>query len=134
MVAAAASSGGCYWLQSAGGQLDLMSRRVPIARVIAAPATQPAVRKQLEQVTAIRDFAISDLGLPDNGSYRSYADLGRSYVVWNVFAAPEFSVDAKQWCYPIVGCVVYRGYFAERNARAYATRLRARGHTLETSS
>jgi len=127
MVAAAASSGGCYWLQSAGGQLDLMSRRVPIARVIAAPATQPAVRKQLEQVTAIRDFAISDLGLPDNGSYRSYADLGRSYVVWNVFAAPEFSVDAKQWCYPIVGCVVYRGYFAERNARAYATRLRARG-------
>jgi predicted aminopeptidase len=65
--------------------------------------------------------------LPDNGSYRSYADVGRRYVVWNVVAAPEFSVDAKEWCYPIVGCVAYRGYFAERRARRYAERLRRQG-------
>jgi len=65
--------------------------------------------------------------LPDNGSYRSYADLGRPYVVWNVVAAAEFSVDAKEWCYPIVGCVAYRGYFAERGARRFAQVLRGRG-------
>ena len=78
-----------------------------------SPSTPPALRTQLEAVTSIRDFASHDLGLPDNGSYRSYADVGRPYVVWNVVAAPEFSVDAKHWCYPIVGCVAYRGYFVE---------------------
>ena len=67
------------------------------------------------------------LGLPDNGSYRSYADVGRPYVVWNVVAAPEFSVEAKEWCYPIVGCVAYRGYFVERRAGSFAGKLRRRG-------
>lgn len=123
----AASVGGCYVMQSAQGQLAVMSRREPIARVIERPATPARVRTQLEQVTAIRDFASRDLGLPDNGSYRSYADLGRPYVLWNVFAAPEFSVNAKQWCYPIVGCVAYRGYFRESKARAFAAGLRGRG-------
>ena len=66
-------------------------------------------------------------GLPDNGSYRSYADVAAPYVVWNVFAAPEFSVDPKEWCYPIVGCVAYRGYFVERRARRFAAKLRRQG-------
>jgi predicted aminopeptidase len=123
----AASSSGCYLLQSAQGQLALMARREPIADVLARPSTAPAIRRQLEQVNAIRRFAISDLGLPDNGSYRRYADVGRQYVVWNVFAAPRFSVDPKEWCYPVAGCVAYRGYFLERRARAYAEKLRARG-------
>ena len=101
-----------------------MSKREPIARVIGRPATQPMLRAQLQAVTSIRDFASRDLGLPDNGSYRSYADVDRAYVVWNVVAAPEFSVDAKQWCFPIVGCVAYRGYFVERRARAFAAKLR----------
>jgi predicted aminopeptidase len=120
-------SGGCYLLQSVQGQLALMSKREPISRVIDEPSTRQALRAQLETVAAIRDFASRELGLPDNGSYRSYADLGRPYVVWNVVAAPEFSVDAKEWCYPIVGCVAYRGYFAERGARRFAQALRGRG-------
>jgi len=103
-----------------------MSKREPIPRVIGNASTTPALRTQLEAVAAIRDFASSELGLPDNGSYRSYADVGRRYVVWNVVAAPEFSVDAKEWCYPIVGCVAYRGYFVERRASRYAARLRGR--------
>jgi len=121
------SSGGCYLLQSAQGQLRLMSEREPISRVIDEASTTPALRAQLEEVTAIRDFASRELGLPDNGSYRSYADLHRPYVVWAVVAAPVFSVDAKQWCYPIVGCVAYRGYFVESRARRFAARLHARG-------
>ena len=123
----ALSGAGCYLLQSVQGQLALMSKREPINRVIDKPSTPPALRAQLETIAAIRDFASRELGLPDNGSYRSYADLGRPYVVWNVVAAPEFSVDAKQWCYPIVGCVAYRGYFVERKARRFAQALRGRG-------
>ena len=121
------TSGGCYLLESAQGQLELMSKREPISRVVANPATPPALRTQLEAVSQIREFAIRELKLPDNGSYRSYADVGRPYVVWNVFAAPEFSVDPKEWCYPIVGCVAYRGYFVERRARAYGDALKSKG-------
>jgi predicted aminopeptidase len=118
---------GCYLLESAQGQLALMSKREPIAQVIEKPSTPAALRSQLEEVTSIRDFASRELGLPDNGSYRSYADVGRPYVVWNVVAAPEFSVDAKRWCYPIVGCVAYRGYFVEHKAVAFAAKLRKQG-------
>jgi predicted aminopeptidase len=127
LVGTVSLSGGCYLLQSAEGHFALMSKRRPISEVIDNPATSPALRAQLTEVTAIRDFASRELGLPDNGSYRSYADLGRPYVVWNVVAAPEFSVDAKEWCYPIVGCVAYRGYFALQRADAFAARLRGQG-------
>jgi predicted aminopeptidase len=123
----AALSGGCYLLQSAQGQLALMSKREPIDEVIEAPATPPKLRAQLKSVSAIRDFASHELGLPDNGSYRKYADIGRPYVVWNVVAAPEFSVDPKRWCFPIVGCVAYRGYFVEARARRFAAGLHAKG-------
>jgi predicted aminopeptidase len=123
----AVSSGGCYLLQSVQGQLSLMSKREPITRVIEQPSTPPALRAELKAVAVIRDFASRELGLPDNGSYRSYADVGRRYVVWNVVAAPEFSVEAKEWCYPIVGCVAYRGYFVESRARRFAARLRGQG-------
>ena len=78
-------------------------------------------------MTSIRDFASHELALPDNGSYRSYADVGRPYVVWNVVAAPEFSVEPKRWCYPVVGCVAYRGYFVEDRARRFAAGLPAKG-------
>ncbi len=127
VCALAVSSTGCYEWQAAQGQVRLMLARQPIAAVIARPQTPASVRAQLQRVSEIRDFATRNLGLPDNGSYRSYADLGREYVVWNVFAAPEFSIDAKQWCYPIVGCVAYRGYFQEQTARTLAERLQAGG-------
>jgi predicted aminopeptidase len=123
----AALSGGCYLLQSAQGHLALMSKREPIGAVIDKPTTPAALRAQLEAVTAIRNFASRELGLPDNGSYRKYADIGRRYVVWNVVAAPEFSVDPKRWCFPIVGCVAYRGYFHESRAQRFAAGLHARG-------
>ncbi|HKQ14835.1 MAG TPA: aminopeptidase [Steroidobacteraceae bacterium] len=118
---------GCYLLQAAGGQMEISSKREPIAEVLADPATPPKLRTRLEYVAAARDFASRELGLPDNASYRSYADLGRPYVVWNVFAAPEFSVEPRHWCFPIVGCVVYRGYFSEDAAQRYALKLRRHG-------
>jgi predicted aminopeptidase len=123
----AALSGGCYLLQSAEGQLSLMSKREPIDAVIGAPATPEKLRAQLKSVTAIRNFASHDLGLPDNGSYRKYADIGRPYVVWNVVATPEFSIEPKRWCFPIVGCVAYRGYFVEARARRFAAKLHTQG-------
>ena len=127
VVLVCAAVGGCYVVQSAQGQLNLMSKRQPISRVIASPGTPPAVRTQLQAVSQIRKFAVDELGLPDNGSYRSYADVGRPYVVWNVVAAPEFSVSPKEWCYPIVGCVAYRGYFGLRRAHSFADKLQRRG-------
>jgi predicted aminopeptidase len=123
----AVSLSGCYLLESAEGQLALMSKRRPIAEVVRDPATPPALRAQLEMVNSIRNFAVQQLDLPDNGSYRSYADVGRPYVVWNVVAAPEFSVEPREWCFPIVGCVAYRGYFSEHRARAFAATLRDSG-------
>jgi predicted aminopeptidase len=118
---------GCYLLQAAGGQMEISAKREPIAEVIADAATAPQLRARLEYVATARDFASRELGLPDNESYRSYADLGRPYVVWNVFAAPEFSVEPRRWCFPIAGCVVYRGYFSEDAAQRYASRMRRRG-------
>lgn len=121
------SLSGCYLLQAAAGQMQIVSRREPITKVLANPATPPKLRTRLEYVSAARDFASQQLGLPDNPSYRSYADLGRPYVLWNVFATDEFSVDPRRWCFPIAGCVVYRGYFNEETAQRYARRLRLRG-------
>src|SRR5580765_2082732 len=80
-----------YYAQAVGGQLQLMARSQPLEAVIADPATPPALRERLELARSIRDYAVKELKLPDNGSYRGYADLGRPYVVWNVVAAPEFS-------------------------------------------
>src|SRR5690606_7639852 len=122
------SLSGCYLLQAATGQLELVAKRQPIAALIADPTTPEPVRQRLEYVSDARAFAAAELGLPDNGSYRSYADLQRPYVVWNVFATDEFSVEPRRWCFPIAGCVVYRGYFNQQRAEAYARRLRFRGH------
>ncbi len=127
IVLLGSSVSGCYELQAAAGQAALMWRREPIGRVIADPRTPPELRRALLGVTEIRDFATRRLDLPDNGSYRSYARLDGRFVVWNVVAAPEFSLSPKQWCYPFVGCLAYRGYFAERAAARYAARLRSRG-------
>jgi predicted aminopeptidase len=122
--------GGCYVLESARGQLDLNSRRVPIDRLVAAEDTQPALREQLALAARIRDFASHELRLPDNDSYRSYADIGRPFVVWNVFAAPEFAVDPRTWCFPVAGCVGYRGYFSEQRAHDYALGLETQGYDV----
>jgi predicted aminopeptidase len=114
-----------YW-QGVAGQLDLLSRAKPIAAVTES-STDPLLKARLERVQKIRAFASSELALPDNGSYRRYADLGRPFVVWNVFAAPELSLTPRQWCFPVAGCVNYRGYFAEDDARGEAARIAAQG-------
>jgi predicted aminopeptidase len=119
--------GGCYYAHIAAGQLEMNSRREPIAEVLANPATEESLRRRLEFAVRARDFAMTDLGLPDNGSYRTFADLGRRYATWNLFAAPELSVEPKRWCFPIAGCVSYRGYFDEVHAARAATKLRAHG-------
>lgn len=116
-----------YYLQSARGQLDILAKRERIDELVAAPDTDPELRDRLRSVAAMREFASRELGLPDNDSYRSYVDLGRPYVVWNVFAAPEFSVQPRTWCFPLVGCISYRGYFREQRAQNYAARLREQG-------
>lgn len=126
-VSACTAMSGCYLSESAYGQLSLLSKREPIERVITRPSTPEAVRLKLEEIADIRRFASHDLGLPENGSYRSYARISRDYVVWTVVAAPEFSIEPRLWCYPIVGCVAYRGYFAESEARAFAAHWSKKG-------
>ncbi|HUK00945.1 MAG TPA: aminopeptidase [Steroidobacteraceae bacterium] len=116
-----------YLLQAAHGELKVLGERKPISTVVADPATPAGVRSSLQSVSSARDFASRVLGLPDNRSYRTYADIGRPYVVWNVVATPEFSVQPRQWCFPVAGCVAYRGYFKESKARAFAAQLAARG-------
>jgi predicted aminopeptidase len=117
-------------MQAVGGHLELMARTQPVASVIADPATPQALRERLELARSIRDYASAELKLPDNGSYRSYADLGRPYVVWNVVAAPEFSLEPVESCFPVAGCVPYRGFFALENAERHAERLRAAGNDV----
>ncbi|NNF16610.1 MAG: aminopeptidase [Gammaproteobacteria bacterium] len=126
--------GGCsslaYYTQAARGHFDLMSRRVPIDELLTTPEVAPTLKEKLSVALEARDFASANLALPDNKSYRTYADLERPFVLWNVFATPEFSVAAKQWCYWFVGCLSYRGYFSEDKARAVGTQLRANGYDV----
>ena len=106
---------GCFYLQAAQGQLDVLARRKPIPELLADPDTPIALADRLRLVQDAREFSIAELGMPDNGSYRSYADIERDYVLWSIFAAPELSLEPVNWCYPIVGCVSYRGFFQLRN-------------------
>jgi predicted aminopeptidase len=119
---------GCYLIQAAAGQMEIVAKRKPIDALIASRTTPEPLRRRLEYVSDARTFAVNELGLPDNKSYRSYADLERPYVVWNVFATDEFSVEPRRWCFPIAGCVVYRGYFDQERAESYARSLRFGGH------
>lgn len=116
-----------YLAQSAAGHLDLMSRARPVPQWLADDATPPAVRARLALTQRMRDWAVAELKLPDNGSYRSYADLQRNAAVWNVVAAPELSLRLRTWCFPVVGCVGYRGYYELARAQAEAKALQAEG-------
>lgn len=127
VVGCALSLSGCYVMQAAGGQAEVMRRSEPIAKVVADPATPPQTRERLQLVEAAREFAVTELALPDGKSYRQYADMGRPYVVHNVVATPEFSVEPRRWCFPVTGCIAYRGYFDEERARSFALKLAARG-------
>jgi predicted aminopeptidase len=116
-----------YLAQSVGGHLDLMSRARPVPQWLADGTTPAALRERLALTQRMRDFAVHELRLPDNGSYRSYADLGRSAAVWNVVAAPELSLQLMTSCFPVVGCVGYRGYYQLAEAQRVARELQQQG-------
>ena len=115
-----------YYWQGIRGEFDLLGRAEPIAGVLDR-TSEPALRRKLQRVVEVRDYASRELGLPDNLSYRRYSDLGRRFALWNVFAAPELSLTPLEWCFPIAGCVNYRGYFDEAAARREAAALAAAG-------
>lgn len=121
--------GGCttasYYAQSIGGHIDLMAKRQDVGTLVEDDTTPPNLKRKLERAEAIRAFAVDELALPDNGSYRSYVDVGRPYVTWNVVATPALSLEPRTWCFPVVGCVAYRGYFEEADARDYGDALAA---------
>jgi predicted aminopeptidase len=127
LVLASLALSGCYYAQAAKGQWELTRKREPIDDVIAREDTPPELAARLKLLQEARRFSIAELGLPDNDSYRTYADIEREFVVWNVFATPEFSLEPKSSCFPIAGCVSYRGYFRKEDARQEAERLAAQG-------
>ncbi len=133
VLASALAMAGCgalYVAQAARGQMQVLNARRPIERLLEDPKTSQELRQRLVSVRAARAFAVRELGMPDNESYTTYADLQRPYVVWSVVATPEFSVEPREWCFPIVGCVAYRGYFSEARAEKFAAALRARGNDV----
>lgn len=129
--------GGCaqlnYFVQAAHGQFSLLSEAKPIDEWLTNPATEDKLKTKLGAVRDIHRFAINELQLPDNGSYQTYADLKRQYVMWNVVATPEFSLEPVKWCFPIAGCVNYRGYYNKADAEAYAAELRREGYDVDVS-
>jgi len=110
---------GYYW-QSASGHIGIMRAAKPVPEWLADPAVSAQLKAKLELTQRIRRFAVTELGLPDNPSYKSYADLHRAAAVWNVVAAPPYSLTLKSWCFPVAGCVGYRGYYDEAAAKAEA--------------
>lgn len=140
LLAAVTLAGGCttlgYYTQAVGGQLEILARTRPIAELlddaptadaespVKAPPLAPEVKARLAAILRVRDFATRALALPDNNSYRVYAELDRAQVAWNVVATPEFSLTPKEWCFPVAGCVPYRGYFSHARAQRFAAALK----------
>ena len=134
VLLAAALLPGCetlgYYAQAVGGQFSLLSRARPVEQWLGEPGTPAALRAKLQTALAVREFASRELGLPDNSSYRRYAELERPFAVWNVIAAPEFSAEALQSCFPVAGCVTYRGFFARADAERHAADLGTAGNDV----
>lgn len=129
-LAATVSLSACslpYYWQAVGGQVELLAKRKPLERAFEQESLDPEVRRVLSRVPEILEFADERLELPNDGSYRSYVDLGRPYAIWNVVATEEFSTKPVRWCFPFSGCVAYRGYFDRSNAVDFRLRLEADG-------
>lgn len=120
-----------YYAQAAQGQLALLNDARPIEEWLGDHNTEPKLKLRLATARQIRTFAVQELGLPDNKSYRNYASLARPFVLWNVVAAPELSLKPIQWCFPVAGCVTYKGYYDKDAAMAYARELRAEGKDVQ---
>lgn len=119
-----------YYAQAAQGQVALLAKREPIERLLARESTDPRLRAQLETVQRIRAFAAAELGLPAGRQYATYVALGRDYPVWSVMAAPPLALTPRTWCYWLVGCLSYRGFFREEAAARYAARLEREGEEV----
>ena len=122
-----------YYAQAAHGQLSLLSEARPIDDWLADPALPARLRAKLTKVKQIRRYAASELGLPDNHSYTTYADLKRPFVLWNVVATEELSLEPRRWCFPVAGCVTYRGYYSKADAQSYAAGLRHDGLDVQVA-
>lgn len=134
-AAAAAMLASCsslnYYAQAAQGQLSLLSDARPIEDWLADQNTDAKLKLRLATARQIRSFAVRELDLPDNNSYKNYASLARPFVLWNVVATPELSLRPIQWCFPVAGCVSYRGYYGKEDAAAYAKELRKEGNDVQ---
>jgi len=119
-----------YYVQSVNGQLEILQKRQSIDVLIKNQSLSQETLAQLALVIQIRNFAINELGLPDNNSYLDYVELESDFVVWNVFATPELSLQSREWCYLIVGCLDYRGYFKEKAAYTLANELEIQGYDV----
>lgn len=120
-----------YYGQAVRGHFQIVNRQQPIAELLRQPQTPDSLKAKFGLILAMREFAEQELKLPVNGHYLRYADLGRNYVVWNVTATPEFSMQPKEWWYPVVGRLAYRGYFVERDARSHAAELARQGFDVD---
>ncbi|MFT7771653.1 aminopeptidase [Roseateles sp.] len=120
-----------HWAQAAGGHLGVVRAAKPVDDWLADPVTSVDLVERLRLAQQMRDFASQRLALPDNNSYRRYADLGRPAVVWNIVAAPEFGLQLKTWCYPLMGCAGYQGWFDRDDAYRHADALKAEGWEVQ---
>lgn len=138
LLALALCLGGCsamgHWGQAAGGHLGLLRAARPVPEVLADPATPADLAERLRLSQQMRDFASQHLALPENNSYRRYADLHRTAAVWNVVAAPEFGLALKTWCYPVMGCAGYQGWFDLDTAKQRAEALKAEGWEVQVQA
>jgi len=122
-----------YYAQSLNGHVKIMTARKDVTKLIADPSTPEALRARMASASAIRQFATDALALPDNRSYRSYVDVGQDAVTWAVFAAPEFSLTPRGWCFAVYGCVPYRAYFSKKSAAELALKLQGQGLDVHVS-
>ena len=131
LLALAGLLGGCstveYAHQAWQGQRPVIRDSVPIRSILEDPAADPHLQTRLAAALHARRFASDALALPDNPSYTRYTALPRTYVVWNLFITPEFSLDAVEHCYLVAGCVAYKGYFEEARAHQQASIWREQG-------
>jgi len=119
-----------YYAQSISGQLSILNNRQPIEELLVSDDIDPELKRKLKLTLKIRDFASEELELPENDSYRSYVDTGRPYVVWNIVAAPEFSLKLEEWCFLFAGCIRYRGYFSEEDVVEYSQQYREKSYDV----
>lgn len=119
-----------YYAQSISGQMSILNNRQPIEELLVSDDIDSELKRKLKLTLKIRDFASKELQLPENDSYRSYVDTGRPYVVWNIVAAPEFSLKLEEWCFLFAGCIRYRGYFSEEDVIEYSQQYRDKSYDV----